>query len=131
VSDFNPYDDAIPVGERLGSQRLYEPEPVVEPSPEPGEVVQISKRLLRRRANASEQPLKPVQQPSQPTAGKPRVDRREWSSTALEVGGLSSFSAGFWFIPGWVGVMLGLIVSGLCLVLLGVATSNQLGRPRD
>jgi hypothetical protein len=125
---FDPYDDTIPVSERLGMQRLYdEPEPRNIEAEEPSPVVNIGKLRRRKRANALKQPLQPPQQTAPKPPSKPRANRRELSSTGLEVIGLTLFSAGFWLIHVW----LGLIVAGLCLILLGVATSNQLGGPRD
>jgi hypothetical protein len=125
---FDPYDDTIPVSERLGMQRLYdEPAPETIQAEEPSPVVNIGKLRRRKRANAPQGALKAPQQTAPKPPSKPRSNHRELASTCLEIVGMAAFSAGFWLIHAW----LGLIVAGLCLILLGVATSNQLGGPQD
>lgn len=150
---FDPYDDSIPISDRMGMQRLLEPRPVFDPEgrfgppndemtpdipiPEheqhehaPIPLKVGLKRLKRRQkepATAQIGPFGVIQQPDSPESGKPPVDRRELASTVCEVVGLIAFSAGFWVLHIW----LGLIVTGLCLVVFGVATSNQFARPRD
>ena len=54
------------------------------------------------------------------SSGRPGSTRKEALSTVLELAGIVVFSTGFFmFSPA-----LGLIVSGLAMVLLGVATSD-------
>ena len=51
--------------------------------------------------------------------GKPR-DWRETTSTMLECAGIAAVTAGFWLIaPFW-----GLIILGVSLIIMGVATSR-------
>ena len=137
---FDPYDDSIPVAMRMGMQRLLEPRPLFDPderpapdpegmTPDVGDapVVQMSKRRKSDPATGSKRPFGVARQPGQESPSEPGRDRRELASIACEIVGLVLFSAGFWALHLW----LGLIVTGICLVLFGVATSNQFSRPRD
>jgi hypothetical protein len=153
---FDPYDDTVPVSMRMGSQRLLEPRPVfdpegrfgppndemppggtpwVDPWPDPlshegGSKPKREKRSKQPKpalASVQNSPFGVPQQPDEPTPGKPPRDRRESASTACELLGLALFSAGFW----WLAIWAGLIVTGLCLVVFGVATSNQFPRRQD
>lgn len=47
-------------------------------------------------------------------------NRREFAAITLETAGMMVISAGFWLIHPWCG----LIVLGLCLILIGVAISR-------
>jgi hypothetical protein len=154
---YDPYDDSIPISQRMGMQRLLEPRPVFDPEgrfgfpndemtpdipeehahhehiavPLPANPrkprFQRGKRRKKAPATPLNGPLGLVQQPVSVEPSKPPLDRRETASTACEVLGLVLFSAGFWLI----GIWLGLIVTGLCLIVFGVATSNLFTRPRD
>lgn len=60
-------------------------------------------------------------------SGKSKIspNRREFAAITLETGGMMAISAGFWLIHPWCG----LIVLGLCLILIGVAISRGQGSP--
>jgi len=134
---FDPYDDSIPISERMGMQRLAEPRPewvdpatgCVDPSKDlpVGLALPMSKRRKESPATPKKTPLEGAQQPGQVPTSELKVDRRELASTVCEIVGLAAFSAGFWLLHVW----LGLVVTGLCLVLFGVATSNLFTGPRD
>jgi hypothetical protein len=147
-------DHVIPIGHRLGSERLYadpplgvppelppgwdNPEPLRE-SPEmpPGfridgvgkqgpsrdDVEKAPKPVKRRKRKQklAKQPPQP-RQDRPPAARTADVNWRDFGSTCLELTGITAITAGSWLIAAW----LGLIVLGLCLILLGVAT----GLPR-
>lgn len=51
------------------------------------------------------------------------TNRRELAAISLETAGMMAISAGFWQIAPWCG----LIVMGLCLILMGVAISRGPG----
>jgi hypothetical protein len=127
---FDPYDDSIPVSERLGMQHLgseaTQLSPDVRISGLDGEVVDLATRRPDL-SKQSKQPTLSAWKRLRKRLGKYQVNRRELASNCLEIIGLTAFSAGFWLIHVW----LGLIVGGLCLVLYGVATSNQIPGPRD
>jgi hypothetical protein len=151
---FDPYDDSIPISQRFGMQRLadahFEDRPQFDPEGRFGSPndemtpdipleehekhahvpIQLKPRGKRRKpepATAQSGPFGVVQQPVNKESSKPQRDYREVASTACEVIGLAVFSAGFWVLHIW----LGLIVTGLCLIVFGVASSNQFTRPRD
>lgn len=120
-----PYDESVPVGERLGSQRLLDAdlrsvEAMTAPPPIRNRLTVAGKRPRGKRAKREKAPLSAVQQKPAESAGKRRASRVGLASSAMEVVGLASVSAGFWMIHVW----LGLIVAGLSLVLLGVATGR-------
>jgi hypothetical protein len=48
------------------------------------------------------------------------VNRREFAAITLETAGMMVISTGFWLIHPWCG----LVVLGLCLILIGVAISR-------
>ena len=116
----DPYDDTVPVGERLGSQRLYEGMSDPEVRPKRSLLRPIGKRLRRHPATPEPAPLQAVQQsPPQPTS-KARTVGREVTSTLMEVSGLAAISVGSWMVyhpAGW-------IIAGISAVLLGVATGR-------
>jgi hypothetical protein len=116
--------------QRLGEE-LFDPDTRLDPDPELVDpatgVVSLSKRRRKASATGLTPQTEPLQQPEQEPPSESGVDRREIVSTLLEIVGLLLFSAGFWLVHVW----LGLIVTGLCLVVLGVATSDQFTRPRD
>jgi hypothetical protein len=128
---FDPYDDTVPVGERLGSQPLYSPRPDQEVADRTVAKIPRGKPRKPERQTPQAPPLSLPQLPPEPVSSKPKFDSQEWVSTMVETLGLAAFSAGWWFIPGWPGIMLGCIFTGLCLVLIGVATSKRLGGPTD
>jgi hypothetical protein len=135
---FDPYDDSIPISARMGMQHLGAESPPQPFDPEnrlmpelPAEPVSINKprgkRGKKAAATGQNAPFQPVQQPEPEPPSKPGADRRELVSTGLEVVGLVAFSAGFFLLHIW----LGLIVMGVCLVALGVATSDRFTETRD
>jgi len=136
---FDPYDDNVPISARMGMQRLGEPAPLPEfdpdlrPDADPElvdpktGVVSLSNRRKKTPATTKTTPFQPVGQPNSGESSESRWDRREWASTGLEIVGLAAFSAGFFMLYVW----LGLIVTGVCLVALGVATSDRFTRPPD
>lgn len=74
----------------------------------------------------AEEKAPPQPQRSQPStsdktrkARESRPDYREFMSTMLELIGIAAITAGFWTLAPW----LGLVIFGLCSILLGVATS--------
>ena len=78
------------------------PEPEPEPRPEPPKVTQKN------------MPPEPV---------KPGFDWRELFSTCVELLGITAISVGGWLIAPCVG----LIIAGVALILVGVATSRLVG----
>jgi hypothetical protein len=123
-------DDETPVGQRLGSQRLYGDDfeaekrlASVPPIPEPP----LEKRPLDKPPERRHKRQKPPNPPHQPTRERPPaserapVNWREFVSNSLEMAGILAITTGSWLIRAW----LGLIVLGLCLILLGVATGIQ------
>jgi hypothetical protein len=152
-------DHVIPIGARLGSERLYadpplgvppelppgwdNPEPLRSAPPPPqgmpagfridGVGVQTApgsekeekprpRGKRRKRQKAANQPPQPLQD-RPPAAYTTDAKWRDFGSTCLELAGITAITAGSWLIAAW----LGLIVLGLCLILLGVAT----GLPRS
>jgi len=53
------------------------------------------------------------------------VDWREMWSNAVEFTGIGVLSAGFWLLSPWCG----LVVLGLCLILIGMATGGRRSPP--
>jgi hypothetical protein len=138
-------DESIPVGERLGSQRLYglgdeegsdgrflmelltdapiaPPDNVVSvPEPERRDVPRPERRDEPRPKH--QDPRKPPKQPHQPRQKRRlrselvAVNWREIASNLAEIGGITAITAGSWLIRAW----LGLIVMGTLLIIWGVA----------
>jgi hypothetical protein len=111
-----PEDDVIPIGGRLGSERLYDEHlpPLPPPQPEP-----VVKPRGKRRKAAKPPPHPPRERP--PAGESKAPNWREIGSNTLEIAGIMAITVGSWLIAAW----LGLIVLGLCLILLGVATGIQ------
>lgn len=67
--------------------------------------------------------------PRRPKSDSNRSNRREYVAISVESAGMITISAGFWLIHPWCG----LIVFGLCLILIGMAISvgppNRDGQP--
>ena len=138
---FDPYDDSLPISARMGMQRLgaevppqpFDPENRLMPElPDPPPPTPINKRRLGKRpkgesATPQLTPFQAAQQSNLDTPSESRRNYRELASTGLEGLGLLALAAGFWLLYPW----LGLIVTGLCLVALGVATSDRFTWPRD
>jgi hypothetical protein len=137
-------EEAIPVGERLGTQRLYDGS--YDGSYDRGGGLNLSVEELARLAvedpemapperrdepgphHEDPRPAKPTPQPPEKVAPARKlaanfgaVNWREISSNTLELAGIMAITAGSWMIRAW----LGLVVLGLCLILLGVATGVQ------
>lgn len=55
---------------------------------------------------------------------KPKRDWQPYTSTALEIAGVAALSAGFGMLQLWLGV----VVLGICLIILGVATGLPTGK---
>lgn len=83
-------------------------------------------RSERLEAGKPKEKLKPsvVSIKTPPPEPKPRRDLREPVSTIAELGGIIALTAGFFMLAPWVG----LVVLGLCLVILGVAMSPRWDR---
>ena len=91
--------NVTPIGARLGSQRLYAP-PDAPDDYQPG-----------RRASRPA-PAPPPSPPAVAAHGATML-----GSTVLELAGITTLTVGCYLIAPFVG----LIVAGLCLILLGVA----------
>jgi hypothetical protein len=110
----------IPVGDRLGSERLYDefdtPIPEPPPPPPPETHSMFSEAITRFQARkAANQPPTPPKELA-PQAIKADRNWREPISTCLELAGLAAITSGCAMIAVW----LGLIVLGVGLILLGV-----------
>jgi hypothetical protein len=114
--------DLRPVGERLGSQRLYDeylpdtPPELNNLQPVAGQTPQKPK-VRRPRGKQRKQPQTPPQQSPVP-AKQATANWREISSTALELTGVVAITVGCALLAVW----LAFVVGGILLVLLGVAT---------
>lgn len=144
---FDPYDDSIPISQRMGMQHLgaesppqpFDPEDRLMPElpdygrpPPPTPINKATKRRLSKpvKDKSAISQLTPFQVAQQLPTDEPSEqtpDRRELASTCLEIVGMMAFSAGFWVLHVW----LGLIVTGLCFIALGVATSDRFAGTRD
>jgi hypothetical protein len=83
------------------------------------------KEDLPRGADRPDLPPQPLGPPAIPWIGPtpPESETRDWRgpvSTVVELLGAASFTAGFWLLAPW----LGLVVLGSCLILIGVATGT-------
>lgn len=135
-------DSMTPVGERLGSERLYEqniptlpgsfggslfavPQPPdAPPDDAPPESKQPAARAKRERRDKRVKRAKPPPAPTQksPTLSKlADVNWRGFVSSCLEVAGIAAITAGCALIA----PIVGFIVGGILLVVLGVATGLQ------
>ena len=135
---FDPYDDSIPISQRMGMQHLgmesppqpFDPEgrlmPELPPPPTPINKPR-GKRWKKDPATGLDPQMQRLQQAEPAPPSKPAPDRRELVSTCLEIAGMTAMSLGFFMLYDW----LGLIVMGLCLIVLGVATSGAFTEPRD
>jgi hypothetical protein len=122
-------DNVTPIGERLGSERLYAEDMAVPPPPTtwtrdsmpPGFAISAYDGEL------DEEPPPPANPPPQPgaergtTAKLADVNWRNFVGNCLEIAGITAITAGSWLIAAW----LGLVVLGVCLILLGVAQDIQ------
>lgn len=106
----------VPVGERLGTERLYDE---YTPPPDPAYASELPKPKPkgRPRGKARKQPPKPT--PEVAAAGQQKdVDWRGIGSSWLEVAGIVAITVGCAMIAPW----LAFVVGGVLLVILGVAT---------
>lgn len=92
----------IPVGSRLGSQRLFDTAAGDRPRVKPDTAKVSTKPAVAAVGNHTV---------------KARGRLTEVSSTVLELAGISAIAGGCWLVAPF----LGLIVLGLCMVLLGIA----------
>lgn len=78
----------------------------------------IQEKIEQQVAPPSPPPwlVKPMHE--EPKPPKPKRDWQSFNSTVLEVGGVAALSAGFGMWHLWVGV----VVLGICSIVLGVAT---------
>jgi len=111
-------EHVTPIGERLGSERLYDEN--LPPPPEtlwPTPVVDEPKPKARRpRGKVRKQPPPPV--PEVPgTAKRPDVNWRDLGANALQLTGVAAITVGCAMIAAY----LAFIVGGILLVVLGVA----------
>lgn len=67
--------------------------------------------------------VKPMMEEPKPEP-KPKRNWQSFNSTALEVAGVAALSAGFGMLHAWLGV----VVLGICLIILGVATGLPPGQ---
>jgi hypothetical protein len=142
------FDAERPVGERLGSETLYsqplgeslgesldprtwlprvvadDDDPPLErrdiPHPDAPERKDMPKPEHRDPRKRGKQPHREGGE-SQLGALQASLQRRNISSNCLEIAGMGLITTGSWQIAAW----LGLIVAGLCLILLGVAIGVQ------
>lgn len=114
-------ESTTPVGERLGSERLYqEPNGAVEIPVDGGVSVAPKSRKEPKPPPAAKQPTAPVQE--KPVAAKRAdVNWRGFISNLLEIVGIIAITAGCALIHLW----LSFIVGGILLVILGVATGLE------
>lgn len=123
-------DDAIPVGERLGSERLYEQSIptlpggglfAVPPMDGPSQPKPPTERPKReKQEKQAKQPPAPTQK--SPTLAKlADVNWRGLTSSCLEIAGIAGITAGCALIALW----LAFVVGGILLVVLGVAMGLQ------
>ena len=94
--------------------------PGPEPNPEPKSKIHEHSEWQQGRVTAPNAPKPPweLEAPAEPPAPpKPPRDWQQFQSTALELAGVSVLTAGSWMLFPW----LGLMVLGVCLILLGVA----------
>lgn len=121
-------DDSTPVGQRLGSERLYDehsmPPPIGGTMPPVGRgnlqaVPPPVRPKTKREKQAKQPPTPPSNRPAQ--AKQADENPRDWRgfiSSCLEVAGIVAITAGCAFIALW----LALVVGGILLAILGVAT---------
>jgi hypothetical protein len=114
-------DSVIPVGQRLGSERLYTPGGAVDATipllPEPDPVAPAKPARARKPKKQGLPP--PAVAPERPIeAQRADVNWRNIVSSVLELVGIAAITAGCALIHLW----LALIVGGIALVALGVAT---------
>jgi hypothetical protein len=142
-------EDVIPIGARLGSERLFtEPpffgeqvgpqldprtwEPMAEHmEPDPPERRDVpdapERKDMPRPEHRDPRKRKPAKQPHREgregrlAATQASGKWRNIVGNCCEIAGIASISAGSFQIAAW----LGLIVLGVCLILLGVATGVQ------
>jgi hypothetical protein len=118
-----------------------EPEPLTPPTPptppapaEPppsSKPLEKPKRRRRRGKQPEPEPVREVQHPPWMKAGKieappepkPPFDWREAVSTALELAGIALLVTTGFLLAVWAGTL----IAGLSLVVLGVATSRNIG----
>lgn len=122
-------NEGTPVGERLGSERLYEQSvaPVAAETMPPvgrGSLFAVSEPPATPKAEKVAKPVKQAKQPPAPV--KDGATQRKWAdlnwrgyvSSLLELLGIAAITAGCALIAPY----LALIVGGILLVVLGVAT---------
>ena len=100
-------ENVTPIGERLGSERLYRQE-----FPADDEGMFFGSKPVK----APKPVAGPPPSPEASTVGA-RPSRRGWMSTVLELAGITVLAVGCWLLL----PAIGLIVAGLCLILYGVA----------
>lgn len=113
-------DEAIPVGERLGSERLYGEYDEKQAPPPPVQLLNSAALGKPRGKPRRERAAKPAPVPVKDSAAQPESVDRNWRaiiSTLLELIGIAAVTAGCWGIEWYVGA----IVGGILVVLLGVA----------
>lgn len=118
-------EDSMPVGERLGSERLYDEHTL--PPVGRGALFVVESPEVVDPPKVAEKPKQPPKQPPAPKRKRP--PRRKWAdlnwrgfaSTCLELAGIVAITVGCALIAAW----LAFIVCGILLTVLGVATGLE------
>lgn len=101
-------ENVTPIGARLGSQRLF-------PDDDPDSFFGNKPTLPKNAVPPNPTAASPV--PTPPAAAGAPPHLTSVASTVLELTGITALAVGGWLILPAVG----LIVAGICLILLGVA----------
>jgi hypothetical protein len=109
----------VPIGERLGSERLYDPNlPPIRPPTELDTVVRRRGRPRGKRTKNAPTPPQAVLSNVPAESKKAEVNWRDFVANALQLTGIVAITVGCGLIALW----LALVVGGVALVVLGVAT---------
>lgn len=112
----------VPIGERLGSERLYDPNlpvpPPIRPITEFDTVVRRRGRPRGKRTKNAPTPPQAVLSNVPAESKKAEVNWRDFVANALQLTGIVAITVGCGLIALW----LALVVGGVALVVLGVAT---------